>query len=88
MRVRAWRMVAAAFKPAPVGQQELSHDDLQNGLIFLGIAGMMDPPRPEAIDAIHACQPGRDPREDDHRRPPANGDEHWSDAGHHQQRAW
>jgi len=50
------RMVAAAFKPAPVGQQELSHDVLQNGLIFLGIAGMMDPPRPEAIDAIHACQ--------------------------------
>ena len=50
------RMVAAAFKPAPEGQETLSHDDLSNGLIFLGIAGMMDPPRPEAIDAIHACQ--------------------------------
>jgi magnesium-transporting ATPase (P-type) len=24
--------------------------------VFLGIAGMMDPPRPEAIEAIHACQ--------------------------------
>ncbi|MGF6422456.1 magnesium-transporting ATPase (P-type) [Lelliottia sp. 489] len=50
------RMVAAAYKPAAADQQGLSHDDLNNGLIFLGIAGMMDPPRPEAIDAIHACQ--------------------------------
>ncbi|MEG1210401.1 MAG: cation-transporting P-type ATPase [Leclercia sp.] len=50
------RMVAAAFKPAAADQQTLSHDDLAQGLTFLGIAGMMDPPRPEAIDAIHACQ--------------------------------
>ncbi|MGC4127820.1 cation-transporting P-type ATPase [Enterobacter sp.] len=49
------RMVAAAFKPANV-EQALTHDDLSHGLIFLGIAGMMDPPRPEAIDAINACQ--------------------------------
>lgn len=49
------RMVAAAFKPAN-GEQALTHADLSHGLIFLGIAGMMDPPRPEAIDAINACQ--------------------------------
>lgn len=49
------RMVAAAFKPAN-GETALTHDDLSHGLIFLGIAGMMDPPRPEAIDAINACQ--------------------------------
>ena len=49
------RMVAAAFKPAN-GEQALTHDDLSHGLIFLGIAGMMDPPRPEAIEAINACQ--------------------------------
>ena len=50
------RMVAAAYKPADVGSTTLTHDDLREGLVFLGIAGMMDPPRPEAIDAIHACQ--------------------------------
>jgi len=50
------RMVAAAYKPANVGSTTLTHDDLREGLVFLGIAGMMDPPRPEAIDAIHACQ--------------------------------
>ncbi|WP_436799819.1 cation-transporting P-type ATPase [Scandinavium sp. UTDF21-P1B] len=50
------RMVAAASMPARPGSTTLEHSDLQNGLVFLGIAGMMDPPRPEAIDAIHACQ--------------------------------
>jgi magnesium-transporting ATPase (P-type) len=50
------RMVAAACKPARAGSTTLTHDDLREGLVFLGIAGMMDPPRPEAIDAIHACQ--------------------------------
>lgn len=50
------RMVAAAWKPASTGTGTLTHDCLHDGLIFLGIAGMMDPPRPEAIDAIGACQ--------------------------------
>lgn len=49
------RMVAAAWKPAGDGQRELDHPDLQDGAIMLGIAGMMDPPRPEAIAAIADC---------------------------------
>ena len=49
------RMVAAAWKPANDGQRELDHPDLQDGVILLGIAGMMDPPRPEAITAIADC---------------------------------
>lgn len=36
-------MVAAARKPAASGQRELTHADLQEGVILLGIAGMMDP---------------------------------------------
>ncbi|MCX0500668.1 cation-transporting P-type ATPase [Erwinia billingiae] len=50
------RMVAAAWMPAPDDLTQLDHDALQGGLIFLGIAGMMDPPRPEAIYAIRTCQ--------------------------------
>ncbi|KAB8309729.1 cation-transporting P-type ATPase [Rouxiella chamberiensis] len=50
------RMVAAAFRDEPEINGDLSHDDLQQGLVFAGIAGMMDPPRPEAIDAIAQCQ--------------------------------
>ena len=69
------RMVAAAYKPANVGSTTLTHDDLREGLVFLGIAGMMDPPRPEAIDAIPPART-RGSREDDYRRPPpADGDE-------------
>ena len=49
------RMVAAAWKPAREGQRELDHPDLHDGVILLGIAGMMDPPRPEAITAIADC---------------------------------
>lgn len=49
------RMVAAAWKPAVPGQTTLDHADLQQGVILLGIAGMMDPPRPEAITAIRDC---------------------------------
>lgn len=49
------RMVAAAWKPAAPGQTELTHQDLQQSVILLGIAGMMDPPRPEAITAIGDC---------------------------------
>ncbi|WP_264626505.1 cation-transporting P-type ATPase [Candidatus Symbiopectobacterium sp. NZEC135] len=49
------RMVAAAWKPAAEGQEVLTHQDLEQGAIFLGIAGMMDPPRPEAITAIGDC---------------------------------
>ena len=50
------RMVAAAWKPARADADALTHDCLSEGLIFLGIAGMMDPPRPEAIAAIDTCQ--------------------------------
>ena len=49
------RMVAAAWKPAGFEQTTLDHPDLQQGVILLGIAGMMDPPRPEAITAIGDC---------------------------------
>lgn len=49
------RMVAAAWKPAREGLRELDHPDLHDGVILLGIAGMMDPPRPEAITAIADC---------------------------------
>jgi Ca2+-transporting ATPase len=34
----------------------LSEDELRGGLRFLGLQGMIDPPRQEAIDAVSACQ--------------------------------
>ncbi len=75
------RMVAAAWKPAAAGQTELTHQDLQQGVILLGVAGMMDPPRPEAITAIADCLQAGIRVKMITRRPPANGDEHRQDAG-------
>jgi len=34
----------------------LDQDQLPSGLTWLGLQGMMDPPRPEAIHAVQACQ--------------------------------
>ncbi len=34
----------------------LDQDQLPSRLTWLGLQGMMDPPRPEAIQAVHACQ--------------------------------
>jgi Ca2+-transporting ATPase len=35
---------------------ELNSDDVVGGLRFRGLVGMIDPPRPEAVAAIQACQ--------------------------------
>ena len=34
---------------------ELSHAALEQGLVFIGLVGMIDPPRPRAIGAVKAC---------------------------------
>jgi len=34
----------------------LDHDDVAGGLTFLGLQGMIDPPRPEAVAAVRVCQ--------------------------------
>ena len=47
------RVLAAASRPA--GEAEtLDHDDLTD-LVMLGLVGIVDPPRPEAITAIATC---------------------------------
>jgi len=34
----------------------IDHDDLRSGMVFLGLQGMIDPPRAEAIKAVEACK--------------------------------
>jgi len=50
------RTVAAAWKRVPQSIASLDHDDLRQDMVLLGLACMMDPPRPEAVAAIHDCQ--------------------------------
>ncbi|MGJ9406446.1 HAD-IC family P-type ATPase [Nesterenkonia aurantiaca] len=50
------RVLAAACRPAQAQDREsLSMDSLGEELIFVGVVGIVDPPRQEAIDAIKVC---------------------------------
>lgn len=50
------RVLTFAKKPVSAEQKSVDHADLESGLVFLGLQGMIDPPRLEAIAAVHACQ--------------------------------
>ncbi len=54
MAGEALRVIAAAYKP--FDKKPESIEGLEEGLIFAGLAGMMDPPRPEAKDAVATCR--------------------------------
>jgi magnesium-transporting ATPase (P-type) len=56
MTEKGLRVLAFARKVVNPHQHSIDHDDIETGLIFLGLQGMIDPPRPEAIAAVHACQ--------------------------------
>jgi len=49
------RVLAMAVKPVTRNQVELSFSDVEDDLIMLGMFGLIDPPRDEAIEAVQAC---------------------------------
>jgi len=49
------RVIGAAYKIVDDNKEKITHEDMQDGVIFLGLAGIIDPPRPEAIEAVAAC---------------------------------
>lgn len=53
---RGQRLLAIACKPADSSQQSLNVSDVQDGLSLLGLVGIIDPPRTEAISAVQVCQ--------------------------------
>jgi len=54
MTEKGLRVLAFASKSKPSDQCSISHDDVGE-LVFLGLQGMMDPPRSEAIRAVQTC---------------------------------
>ncbi len=48
----ALRVIAVAYKEIDTLSAEPTTDELENGLIFMGLVGMIDPPRAEAKDAV------------------------------------
>lgn len=55
LATQGMRVLALACKSLPGDQQSLTHQDMQEGLVMVALAGLSDPPRPEAIAAINAC---------------------------------
>jgi len=50
---QALRVLAGARRSLPPGQREAGKEQAERDLVFIGLWGLLDPPRPEAIRAIH-----------------------------------
>ncbi len=55
MAKQALRNLAFAYKKIEGLPQKIKDIDIEKNLIYVGIEGMIDPPRPEAIKAIKSC---------------------------------
>ncbi len=52
----ALRVLAVAFKEVDSVSENPTQEELESNLTFLGLVGMIDPPRPEAKDAVALCR--------------------------------
>ncbi|MFP8963344.1 cation-translocating P-type ATPase [Streptomyces nanhaiensis] len=55
MASRGLRVLGVAHRPVAGGPGP-GRDRIESGLTLLGLAGMLDPPRPEVSDAVGACR--------------------------------
>lgn len=56
MAGKALRVIGVACKVVKEIPNKLENEKIENDLIFLGLAGMIDPPRPEAVHAVRVCK--------------------------------
>lgn len=56
MAADALRVIAAAFREWEEKPVSFAPEDLERDLVFAGMAGMIDPPRPEAKEAVRICR--------------------------------
>ena len=52
----ALRVLAVGYKVIDSIPEELVPEEIENGLTFMGLVGMIDPPRPEAKVAVATCK--------------------------------
>ncbi|MFW9934292.1 MAG: calcium-translocating P-type ATPase, SERCA-type [Candidatus Thorarchaeota archaeon] len=52
MANKALRVLGMAYRICPEDLCDISPDGVEINLVFVGLAGMMDPPRPEVLDSI------------------------------------
>ncbi len=55
MSQNALRVLAVAYKEIQSIPENPTSDELENDLTFMGLIGMVDPPRPEAKAAVETC---------------------------------
>ena len=56
MSADALRVLAVGYKYVENVSAEPTSEELESGLTFLGLVGMIDPPRPEAKAAVEVCR--------------------------------
>jgi magnesium-transporting ATPase (P-type) len=52
---RGQRVLALARAPAPPGDRPLEPRDVEGGCVLVGLVGLIDPPREEAVAAVAEC---------------------------------
>ena len=55
MAGKALRVLGVAYRDLDILPHSLDSENLEKGLTFVGLLGMMDPPRPEARRAVEQC---------------------------------
>lgn len=55
MALAALRVLGFAYRDCPEAM-ECTEEDLEHHMVFVGLTGMMDPPREEAIEATKVCK--------------------------------
>ena len=56
MANKALRVLGVAYRTLPLeGLDTFSEDEIENNLVFIGLIGMIDPPRTEAKGAVNKC---------------------------------
>ena len=56
MAHKALRVLAASYKELSKIPEKSTTNELENDMIFVGLVGMIDPPRPEVKDAVKLCK--------------------------------
>lgn len=56
MSEEALRVLAIGYKEIDTIPEILTSEEIENGLTFMGLVGMIDPPRPEAKAAVATCK--------------------------------
>jgi Ca2+-transporting ATPase len=56
MAAEGLRVIGVAYRHWDAVPERLASEHLESGLVFLGLVGMIDPPRPEVTEAVRLCK--------------------------------